>query len=59
VTGLRQQHEHIPDKMLQLMPLLETEGKAFAKKSLISIAGSLNFNLNCHAILRFYGLPFL
>ena len=40
--------------MLQLMPLLEAEGKVFAKKSLISIAGGLNFNLNCHAILHFY-----
>lgn len=45
--------------MLQLMPLLEAEGKAFAKKSLISIAGSLNFNLNCREILQFYGLPLL
>jgi hypothetical protein len=58
-TGLHQQHERIPDKMLQLMPLLEVEGKAFAKKSLISITGSLNFNLNCRAILHFYDLPFL
>ncbi|DBA72722.1 TPA: hypothetical protein ACH3X2_010120 [Trebouxia sp. C0005] len=38
LKGLHQQHEHIPNKMLQLMPLLEAEGKAFAKKSLISIA---------------------
>lgn len=38
LKDLRQQHEHVPDKMLQLMPLLESEGKAFAKKSLISIA---------------------
>jgi len=45
--------------MLQLMPLLEAEGKAFAKKSLISIAGTLNFNLSCPANAQFYGLPFL
>lgn len=43
MTGLHQQHKQgIPDNMLQLMPLLEAEGKSFANKSLINIAGSLS-----------------
>ena len=45
--------------MLQLMPLLEAEGKAFAKKSLISIAGSSKINLNCHAILHLHSMACL
>lgn len=39
-AGLLQEHKQLPDKMLQLMPLLENYGKKFADKSLISISGA-------------------
>lgn len=39
-AGLLQEHKQLPDKMLQLMPLLENHGKKFADKSLISISGA-------------------
>lgn len=39
-AGLLQEHKKLPDKMLQLMPLLENYGKTFADKSLISISGA-------------------
>ena len=41
MLGLGAQHKPIPDKMLQLMPILEAEGKQFAEKRLISIPGLL------------------
>lgn len=37
--GLEANHKPIPDKMLQLMPILEAEGREFAEKQLISIPG--------------------
>ena len=40
MAGLLQEHKELPDKMLQLMPLLEQYGKKFADKSLISISGA-------------------
>ena len=39
-AGLLQENKQLPDRMLQLMPLLESHGKVFADKSLISISGS-------------------
>ena len=39
-TGIQQKHEPMPDKMLQLMPILESEGKIFNEKSLLNIAGA-------------------